>query len=54
MVKMITLTRQVSPAARPAVLGSAALALATGGTEASTSVMKTQHDTAKAVIGNLR
>ncbi len=54
MVKMITLTRQVAPAARPSALGSAELALATGGAEASTSVMKSQHDTAKAVIGNLR
>lgn len=54
MVKMITLTRQVAPAARPAALGSAELALATGGTEASTSVMKTRHDTAKNAIGNIR
>lgn len=54
MVTMITLTRQVAPAARPAALGSAALALATGGAEASASVMKTRHDTAMAVIGNLR
>jgi len=55
MVKKITLTRQVSAAFRPAVLGSAELALATGGSdEASTSVMKTWHDTAKNAIGNIR
>jgi hypothetical protein len=55
MVKKITLTRQVPAAARPAVLGSAELALATGGSaEVGTEVLKTRHDTAKNAIGNIR
>ena len=54
MVK-ITLTRQVPPTATPTVLQSAELALASGGTaEASTSVMKSRHETAKNAIGNIR
>lgn len=54
MVKRIALTRPVSPAARPAVLGSADLVLASGGTDDGASAQKTRHDTAKNAIGNIR
>lgn len=55
MVRKITLTRPVSPALDASVLGSADLALISGGTsEASTAVMKSRHDTAKNAIGNIR
>ena len=55
MVKKIPLTQPVSPAARPVVVDSAELALASGGADEQVSnVMKTRHDTAKNAIGNIR
>lgn len=54
MIKKNTLTCQVSPAPAPVVLDSAALALATGGTEAGPPAPEARRDTIKNSIGNVR